>query len=102
MGLALLGDFFTEVDLLDQSHNMIAASESYCKDKEAIKLRFLSGVQDFKFHKQRKYNCIWAQSIMKYLKDEEVVAFLEAATIARADDSAVIIIKEELEEALGK
>jgi protein N-terminal methyltransferase len=93
----LLNFGFKDVDLLEPSPNLIGQAKHDLKD--SIRSYLEIGLQDWRpdlieAHNQ-KYSIIWAQWVLLYLTDEDLVLFFKLASGDKCEKSEVMIILKE-------
>jgi protein N-terminal methyltransferase len=87
----LLMDFFEKVDLVEQDENFVKKAEESLKDTGKLGRIFNVGLQDFQ--PEEKYDVIWIQWVLGYLKDPDLVELLRRCSNA-LNKNGMIIIKE--------
>lgn len=74
----LLSPLFGQVDLLEPNARFLEQARVACKNQGiAGSSFFCEGMQTFQF--SAKYDALWIQWVSNYLKDEDLVAFLQRA-----------------------
>lgn len=87
----LLMDFFKTVDLVEQEESFAKKAEESLKDSGHLGKVFNVGLQHFV--PEEKYDIIWMQWVLGYLKDHHLVEFLKTCANA-LNKNGLIIIKE--------
>lgn len=83
---------FQIVDLVEPNERLLAAAQKEITDKRAERF-MVSTLQNFRPEPQR-YDVIWAQWVLLYLPDDDLVDFLNRCKVGLKNSSGVIIVKE--------
>ncbi|VVC92923.1 alpha N-terminal protein methyltransferase 1-like [Leptidea sinapis] len=88
----LLVPFFNRVDVIEPDKKFLSEILNYVgADSYKIGALYQNSLQDF--NPERKYDIIWNQWVLGYLKDDDLVKYLIKCRNALADNG-IIIVKE--------
>jgi protein N-terminal methyltransferase len=91
----LLLTFYDTIDLLEQDPTFAKKAEDTIAAFNKLGHVFVTSLQEFQPSTDYKYDLIWIQWVLIYLKDEDLVKFLRVCHVA-LNKNGVIVIKENL------
>ncbi len=79
------------MDLLEQNSAFVEKAMDLLSDSKKARNFFCSGLQDFKFDENIKYDVVWVQWVTGYLTDDHLCTFLRNCASALAENGIIVV-----------